>query len=46
MFLFKQKVKPDDQVIAGLLKFFNINVPRCHAQILDHSQLKQPDFLY
>lgn len=46
MCLFKQKVKPDEQTMIQLLKFFNIPVPKGHGMILDFAELKKPDFLF
>lgn len=31
LILFKQKFKPDDQMLSNLLKYFGVPVPRCHA---------------
>ena len=46
MILFKQKVKPEEQQVISLLKFFNIPVPKGHGTNLDFTELKKPDFLY
>ena len=46
MILFKQKIKPEEHQVIGLLKFFNIPVPKGHGTLLDHAELKKPDFLY
>lgn len=46
MSLFKQKVKPDEQTMIQLLKFFNIPVPKGHGMVLDNAELKKPDFLF
>ena len=44
--LFKQKIKPDDQTMIQLLKFFNIPVPKGNGLLLDWIEIKKPDFLY
>lgn len=46
MTLFKSKLKADDQTIIGLLKYFNVPVPRGNGVILDQAELKKPDFLF
>jgi hypothetical protein len=46
MTLFKSKVKPDEQQMIQLLKFFNIPVPKGHGMLIDLSELKKPDFQY
>lgn len=46
MILFKQKIKPDEQTVIQLLKFFNIQIPKGHGMQLDYAELKKPDFLY
>ena len=47
MYLFKQKMKPEEHVLTQLLKFFNIQVPRCHgSMMIDPQEIKKPDFLY
>lgn len=46
MTLFKSKVKPDEQQMIQLLKFFNIPIPKGHGMLIDLTELKKPDFLY
>lgn len=46
MILFKQKVKPDEQTIIQLLKYFQVPIPRGNGVLLDLGELKKPDFLY
>lgn len=44
--LFKQKLKPDDNSMIQLLKFFGIPVPKGNGLQLDWIETKKPDFLY
>lgn len=46
MVLFKQKMKPDEQTMINLLKYFGIQIPKGNGMILDVAELKKPDFLY
>jgi hypothetical protein len=46
MTIFKQKVKPDEQQVIQLLKFFNIPIPKGHGMLIDLAELKKPDFLF
>lgn len=46
MILFKQKVKPEEQTVIMLLKYFNIPIPKGNGMILDFAELKKPDFLF
>lgn len=45
MMLIKQKVKIEDQIVIQLLKFFNVPVPKGSGLVLDHTELKKPEFL-
>jgi hypothetical protein len=46
MTIFKQKVKPDEQQVIQLLKYFNIPIPKGHGMLIDLAELKKPDFLF
>lgn len=46
MILFKQKIKPEEQHLIQLLRFFNVPIPKGHGQMLDFAELKKPDFLF
>jgi hypothetical protein len=42
--IFKQKIKSEDQHIIGLLKYFQIAVPKSNGLALDTAELKKPEF--
>lgn len=44
MTLFKSKVRPDEQQLVQLLKFFNVPIPKGHGMTIDLAELKKPDF--
>jgi hypothetical protein len=44
--LFKQKLKPDEQTLIGLFKYFNIPIPKAHGLVIDLAEIKKPDFLF
>ena len=42
--IFKQKMKSEEHHIIGLLKYFQIAVPKSNGLPLDISELKKPEF--
>lgn len=45
MMLFKQKMKPTEDVLIPLFKFFNIPIPRGNGTYFDFGELKKPEFI-